>query len=56
MSARRAPSAQGALVCEGLEPDVTTEQNISDVFALWVERIADLNAAIAAHNEQENTQ
>lgn len=41
--------SQGALVCEGMTPDVVDEHNIGDVFDLWVERVADVNAAIAAH-------
>jgi hypothetical protein len=42
--------SQLALCCEGLVPEQVSEENIGDVFALWVERVADLNAAIDAHN------
>lgn len=45
----RAP-VQLAMTCEGMTPDVVTEENIGDVFALWVERVDDLNRAIEAHN------
>lgn len=41
---------QGALVCEGMAPGEVTEGNIADVFALWAERVRDLNEAIDAHN------
>ena len=29
---------------------LTDESPLADVFAVWVERVADLNAAIDAHN------
>lgn len=54
MTSRRAPSTQLALTCEGMAPDEITVDNIEDVFDLWVDRIEDLNAAIAAHNDRES--
>lgn len=44
-------SSQGALSCDGMANATlgnveTTEDNIADVFALWVERIADCHEAV----------
>jgi len=50
---RRRTDDQLSLVCEGLMPDETpAEEQMADVFAVWVERIAELNAAIAEHDAQ----
>jgi hypothetical protein len=43
---------QGSLICDGMAPmfEAPAEHEMGDVFALWVDRIADLNLAIAEHN------
>ncbi len=55
MSARRKADhawiSQGALTCDGMANATlgnaeTTEANLADVFALWVERIADCHEAV----------
>ena len=40
---------QLGFTCEGMTPDAVDETNIGAVFALWADRIEDLNRAIAEH-------
>lgn len=44
---RRPHPQQGAFICEGMTPDTVGEADMSAVFALWVERVADYDRAAA---------
>lgn len=46
---------QLGFTCEGMAPDTIDETNIEAVFALWADRIEDLNRAIADHTRTTGT-
>lgn len=55
---RTFPPVQDALVCDGMRAATltgaeVTEENIGEVFHLWAERVADVNAAIDAARDLE---
>lgn len=47
MSGRGVP-AQLGLCCEGMAPEVVSEDSIADVFRLWAVRVAESDEACAA--------